>query len=230
MSRKRTTVLSELQAGDGDDEDRILVPISALNHYIFCERRAALIHTEGVFPRNQFTAQGDALHKTADEPGYRERRGCRTVRAMALFSDRLGLTGRADIVEFWPCAGGEEPRPVDYKRGRTSAWANDHIQVCAQALCLEEMLSVTVAQGSIYHGASRRRTTIRFDAGLRERTVDAINRLRALLTSGEIPAPVYRPRCHGCSFEPTCLPAQRDDSPGLARYMRSLFAPPEDKP
>jgi CRISPR-associated exonuclease Cas4 len=217
------------EADRGDEEDRILIPLSALNHFMFCERRAALIHTEGVFPRNQFTVQGDMVHQTADDPGYRERRGCRTVRAMALFNDQLGLTGRADIVEFWPRDGGEEPRPVDYKRGKASNWANDHVQLCAQALCLEEMLGVTVEQGSIYHAASRRRTVVHFDAELRDHTLGAINGLRALLTSNVIPAPVYRPRCHGCSFEPTCLPEQRDDSPGLARYMRQLFAPPEEQ-
>jgi len=213
--------------GDGD-EDRLLIPISALNHFMFCERRAALIHTEGLFPRNQFTAQGDLVHRAADEPGYRDRRRCRTVRAMLLFSDTLGLTGRADIVEFWPRDGGDEPRPVEYKRGKASAWANDHVQVCAQALCLEEMLGATVEQGSIYHAASRRRTVVHFDAKLRERTLGAIQALRALLLSATIPPPIYRPRCHGCSFEPTCLPEQQDHSPGLARYMRQLFAPPEE--
>ena len=215
-------------APTGDEEDRILIPISALNHFIFCERRAALIHTEGLFPRNQFTVQGDMVHQTADEPGYRERRGCRTVRAMTLFSDQLGLTGRADIVEFWPREGGEEPRPVDYKRGKASNWANDHVQLCAQALCLEEMLGAVVEQGSIYHAASRRRTAVQLDPALRARTLQAITDLRALLVSNVIPAPVYKPRCHGCSFEPTCLPEQQDDSPGLARYMRRLFAPQEE--
>ncbi len=216
-------------APTGDEEDRILIPISALNHFIFCERRAALIHTEGLFPRNQFTVQGDMVHQTADEPGYRERRGCRTVRAMTLFSDQFGLTGRADIVEFWSFPGRtEEPRPVEYKRGKSSSWANDHVQLCAQALCLEEMLGLTVEQGSIYHAASRRRTVVQFGPELRAQTLRAIAGLRALLMSSVVPAPVYRPRCHGCSFEPTCLPEQQDRSPGLGRYMRRLFAPPEE--
>ena len=220
--------LVPVDRGDPDREERILIPISALNQYVFCARRAALIHTEGLFPRNQFTAEGDLVHQTADEPGYRERRGSRTVRAMPLFSDGLGLTGRADIVEFWPRPAGEEPRPVDYKRGGTSSWSNDHVQRCAPALCLEEMLSVAVEQGSIYHASSRRRTIVHFDADLRSKTLRAIADLRALLISRLIPAPIFRPRCHGCSFEVTCLPQQRDDSPGLARYMRSLFAPPEN--
>jgi len=211
----------------GDEAERILIPISALNHYVFCGRRAALIHTEGLFPRNEFTAEGDLVHRTADEPGFRGRRGCRTVRAMPLFSDRLGLMGRGDVVEFWPRHGGEEPRPVDYKRGTASSWSNDHVQLCAQALCLEEMLGVAVEQGSIYHAASRRRTVVHFDADLRSRTLGTVADLRALLASKLIPAPTFRPRCRGCSFEESCLPEQRDDSPDLARYMRLLFAPPE---
>ena len=211
-----------------DEEDRLLIPISALNHFMFCERRAALIHTEGIFPQNEFTAQGDIVHQTADEPGYRERRGCRTVRAMSLFNDELGLIGRADIVEFWPHSEGEEPRPVEYKRGMVSRWANDHVQLCGQALCLEAMLGLAVEQGSIYHAASRRRTVVHFDQSLRTKTLRAIADVRALLASGAVPPPLYRPRCHGCSFEPTCLPAQKDDSPGLARYMRRLFAPLEE--
>jgi len=147
---------------------------------------------------------------------------------MPLHSDRLGLTGRADLVEFWPAGVGEDVRPVDYKRGRASRWENDHVQLCAQALCLEEMLGTTVSQGSIYHAGSRRRTPVAFDDELRSRTRAAISELRFLLESGEIPPPAYRPRCHGCSFEPECLPAQRDDAPGFARYMRQLFAPLEE--
>ena len=168
------------------------------------------------------------VHSQVDQPGYRERRGCRTVRALALHSDRLGLTGRADVVEFWPAGTGEEVRPVDYKRGRASRWQNDHVQLCAQALCLEEMLGTSVSQGSINHAGSRRRTAVAFDDKLRSGTEAAVAQLRSLLESGEIPAPVYHPRCHGCSFEPECLPAQRDDSPGFASYMRRLFAPPEE--
>lgn len=211
---------------DGDGEGRLLVPISALNHYLFCDRRAALIHTEGVFVVNEFVEQGNALHVRADTPGYRERRGCRTVRALPLFSDQLGLTGRADIVEFWPRpGGGEEPRPVDYKRGAKAGWENDHVQLQAQGLCLEEMLNTTVESGSIYHGLSRRRTSVPFTPELRRRTLHVIGEVRALLESKVVPAPVYRPRCHGCSLEPVCLPRQSGETDEFTRYMRRLFRP-----
>lgn len=211
---------------DGDEEERLLVPISALNHYLFCDRRCALIHLEGVFLVNEFVEQGFRIHARVDEPGYLERRGCRTVRAMPLFSDRLGLTGRADAVEFWPLpGGGEEPRPVDFKRGRTGRWENDHVQLCAQALCLEEMLGTRVTQGSIYHASSRRRTVVHFEATLRDQTERVIASVRELLAAGRVPPPIYRPRCHGCSLEPACLPRQTGEADVFMRYMRRIFAP-----
>ena len=208
-----------------DGDERLLVPISALNHYLFCERRCALIHSEGVFPENRYTEQGHLVHERVDTPGYRERRGCRTVRALPLFSDRYGLTGRADAVEFWPAGSGEEPRPVDYKRGRLSRWENDHVQLCAQALCLEEMFSCIVKEGSIYHVSSRRRTRVEMTPALRERTVAVVEETRGLLASGRIPPPEYRARCHGCSLEPVCMPQQSGHADNFMRYMRELFMP-----
>lgn len=215
--------------GQGEDE-LLVLPISALNHFLYCPRRCALIHIEGVFPRNAYTDEGDLVHTHADEPGYRERRGCRTVRAMPLFSDRLGLNGRADFVEFWPSGGGEEPRPVELKRGKERRFANDDVQLCAQALCLQEMLGRPVRQGSVYHAASRRRRVVAFEPDLRVRTEGAIAGVRALIASGKIPPPVLTPRCHGCSFESDCLPGEQDDSREFGRYMRELFRPPEDHP
>jgi CRISPR-associated exonuclease Cas4 len=217
------------QAPNGDGEEPLLVPISALNHYLYCPRRCALIHTENTFPTNAFTEHGSAIHQRVDQPGYRERRGCRTVRALPLYSDRYGLTGRADIVEFWPTPDGrEEPRPVDYKRGKAARWANDRVQLCAQALCLEEMFGVPVVKGSIYHALSRRRTTVQFDNVLRELTARVIAETSALLESGAIPGPIYTPRCHGCSFEPTCLPQESGATDAFMAYLRFLRHPEGD--
>lgn len=214
---------------DGEEEERLLVPISALNHYLFCDRRCALIHIEGVFPTNEFVAQGNQVHENVDAFGYTNRRGCRTVRALPLFSDRFGLTGRADLVEFWPLpGGGEEPRPVDYKRGRRAQWENDRVQVCAQALCLEEMLGTPVRQGSIYHALTRRRTRVDITPELRRTTLAVIEQVRELLAAGEIPPAVYRARCHGCSLEPICLPRQGPYSDRLTRYLRGVFRPSGD--
>lgn len=219
--------MDSVSSGPGGDED-FLVPVSALNHYLFCERRCALIHSEGVFPENRYTEEGRQAHERVDEPGFRERRGCRTVRALPLFSDRYGLTGRADAVEFWPGDGPGEPRPVDYKRGRASRWENDHVQLCAQALCLEEMFGCEVREGSIYHVSSRRRTRVPMTLELRARTIEAIGATRELLASGRIPPPVFRARCHGCSLEPVCIPQQSGERDSFTRYMRELFQPRED--
>src|SRR6266851_4889275 len=136
--------------------------LSALNHLLFCERRCALIHIEGVFVENAFTLQGGLLHEAADTPGYETRSEVRVVRALPLYSRRLGLSGKADIVEFTGQRGGGTPCPVDYKRGARRRWDNDDVQLCAQAICLEEMLKVDVPRGAIFHAASKRRREVEF--------------------------------------------------------------------
>jgi CRISPR-associated exonuclease Cas4 len=206
-----------------------LVPISALNHYLFCDRRCALIHTEGIFPVNHFVAEGNRIHERVDEPGLVTRRGCRSVRALSLYSERLGLSGRADLVEFWPAGNHEEPRPVDYKRGPRKSWDNDQVQLCAQGLCLEEMFKTPVFEGSIYHAQSRRRTVVQFTPALRALTERTVERVRQLLASGEIPRAVYRPRCHGCSLEPVCLPQETGLSDRYTRYLREVFRPGKER-
>lgn len=124
------------------------LPLSALNHLMYCERRCALIHIEGIFEENAFTLQGGLLHEAADTPGYSTQSGVRVVRALPVYSRRLGLSGKADIVEFARGPGGRQtPCPVDYKRGARRRWNNDDVQLCAQALCLEEMLGVGSASG-----------------------------------------------------------------------------------
>ena len=179
-----------------------------------------------MFLTNEFVAQGNRIHENVDSLGYRRRRGCRMVRAVPLFSDQLGLTGRADIVEFWPIPGdSDEVRPVDYKRGRKASWENDRVQLCAQAMCLEEMMGTTVRQGSIYHALTRRRTRIDITPGLRRITLGIISNVRDLLRTGEVPLPIYRARCHGCSLEPVCLPQQSGRVDKLTRYLHRVFQP-----
>src|ERR1700733_205112 len=125
------------------DQDDARLPLSALNHLVFCERRCALIHIEGVFVENAFTLEGTMAHETADLPSYETKQGVRVMHALPLWSTRLKLSGKADIVEFHAHSLGPEiPMPVEYKRGRRNRWLNDDIQLCAQALCLEEMLGV----------------------------------------------------------------------------------------
>lgn len=202
------------------------LPLSALNHLLYCERRCALIHIEGVFVENAFTLQGGILHETADTPGYATRSGVRVVRALPLYSRRLGLSGKADIVEFSRAAGGREtPCPIDYKRGARRRWDNDDVQLCAQALCLEEMLSVEVPRGAIFHAASKRRREIEFTPHLRAATARAAQRLHELVLHARIPPAVLVPQCEGCSLRGVCIPELSQRGSEVRTAGRALFDP-----
>lgn len=201
-----------------------LLPVSAVNQFVYCPRRCALIHSDGVFAENAATLEGRFAHERADTPGAEEREGVRVVRALPIFSRRLGLVGKADIVEFHAAAGGEAPYPVDYKRGPRRSWGNDDAQLCAQALCLEEMLGVRVPRGAIFHIVSRRRREVEFTPDLRAATEEAVAGARALLGSGALPGAVLSPRCDGCSLRPSCLPEAVADPGRIARYLAGLEA------
>jgi CRISPR-associated exonuclease Cas4 len=178
------------------------LPLSALNHFCYCPRRCALIHVEGVFVENVYTIEGSQAHEQADTPGYETLAGVRVVRALPLFCRSLGLVGKADIVEFRSGI----PYPVDYKRGKRKKWDNDDVQLCAQALCLEEMFGVPVMGGAIFHGASKRRRDVAFDAGLRRLTMETIARVRQMIEHRELPRGVLKPQCEGCSLHEACMP------------------------
>jgi CRISPR-associated exonuclease Cas4 len=198
------------------------IPISALNHFLYCARRAFLIHAEGVFVDNEHTVLGNLAHENVDFPGYEQRAGWTLLRALPLFSDRLGLTGKADLVEVRRAPNGSriaEARPVEYKKGPKRRFDNDEVQLCAQALCLEEMFDLTIAAGAIYHAASERRTEVAFDAALRDRTLQTLSALRALLAGGRIPEAELKPQCEGCSLHDVCLPE------AASRRFPRLFEP-----
>lgn len=205
-------------------EDPVL--ISALNQYLYCPRRCALIHVEGVFSENAFTLEGRFLHDQADTPGVENRPGVRVVRALPLFSKRWGLTGKADVVEFHKINNGTEtPLPVEYKRGPRRKWDNDDAQLCAQAFCLEEMIGVPVPRGAIYHMASKRRREVEFTEALKEITVRTIEHVRALISSGRVPSAEVKPQCTGCSLRNFCLPETADRMEAGRRLARDMFIP-----
>jgi CRISPR-associated exonuclease Cas4 len=202
------------------------LPLSALNHLLYCERRCALIHIEGVFEENAFTLEGSLRHEAADTPGYETRSGVRAVRALPLYSRRLGLSGRADIVEFSRAPGGRElPCPIDYKRGARRRWENDDVQLCAQALCLEEMLGVEVPRGAIFHAASKRRREVEFGPQLREATEQAAQRLHELVRQACIPPAVLKPQCEGCSLKGVCMPELSQRAGIVRTASHGLFDP-----
>lgn len=209
-----------------------LLPLSALQHLLFCERQAALIHLEQLWSDNPFTVEGSALHERTDEPGTAERGGVRTARGLALRSLRLGLSGRADTVELYPGGpeGAELPGvpgrwrffPVEYKRGKPKSHRADEVQVCAQALCLEEMLGVEIPQAALFYGQTRRRTPVALDAELRRVTEDAAERLHRLIADGVTPKAVREPKCDSCSLLPLCRPEVARKS--ARRYLDAILA------
>jgi len=188
---------------DTADPDGGLAPLSALQHLAFCARQCALIHLEDAWAENVLTAEGRVLHERVDEHPGETRRGVRIARSVALRSARLGLIGRADVVEFHPRCGA---CPVEYKRGRPKLHDADRVQLCAQGLCLEEMLGTTVPGGALFYGETRRREEVAFDAALRARTEALAAQLHELLAAGVTPPPQPGAKCRSCSLEPVCLP------------------------
>lgn len=184
-----------------------LVMISALQHLLFCPRQCALIHIEQQWTENRLTAEGRILHERVHTAGGESRGRVRVEFDVPIRSLRLGLIGRADIVEFHLQDGGVwRPYPVEYKRGRPKKDNSDRVQLCAQALCLEEMLKCSVPEGALYYGQKKRRLALSFDEELRQLTADTAEALHALLDSNSTPPPEYGEKCESCSFISQCLP------------------------
>lgn len=202
-----------------------LVMISALQHYLFCPRQCGLIHIEQVWAENQFTAEGRILHERVHTSGRESRRTLRIEYDVPIRSLRLGLTGRADIVEFHRQDDGRwQPLPVEYKRGRPKRDDSDRVQLCAQALCLEEVLACAVPMGALYYGEKRRRFEVVFDQPLRQAVEQTAHQVQAMLAGGVTPAPRYDARCERCSLLELCLPkvAVRKQ---VNRYLRAMTTP-----
>lgn len=185
-----------------------LLPLSALQHLAFCERQCALIHIEQQWAENRLTAEGRQLHERVHEQESESRGDTRIVRALRIRSLRLGLIGVADVVEFHHQPDGtDQPFPVEYKRGRPKPDRCDEVQLCAQAMCVEEMLAITVSSGAIFYGQPRRRLEVSLGAGLRDETETLAARLHILQQSGRTPPPVYeKKKCDHCSLQALCLP------------------------
>lgn len=196
------------------------VPLSALNHFLYCPRRAALIHVEGVFVDNAHTVLGILAHEHADLPGYEVARGVKLLRALPVFSNRLGLSGKCDIVERH---GDGSLSPVEYKKGRRRRFENDDAQLCAQALCLEEMFGRPVMYGAVFHAASKRRREVEFTAELRKTTESAIAELHRMVEAGTVPLAVFKPACEECSLYRVCLPQVTSRPGSLAKAAEELF-------
>lgn len=210
--------MAEMAGGSGNEGDEP-IPLSALQHAAYCLRQAALIHLERLWEENRFTAEGKVLHAVAEAPDARKSRGVRRVMALPLASRRLGIAGIADLVEFHKAAGGPDvPYPVEYKRGKPKLHRADEIQLCAQALCLEEMTGAAVPEGALYYAETRRRLHVPIDAGLRQLTEDTIVALADIFANRKTPPPtLHVERCRACSLIELCRPAAMRRSAKLWR-------------
>ncbi len=203
--------------------EREMLPLSLLNDFLYCPRRAALKIVEGWRSANMHTVRGDILHEHADSPGYEVAKGVTLLRALLVWSDRLGLSGKCDIIEKQPDGS---LRPVEFKMGKRHQWENDDVQLCAQALCLEEMFGATIPRGAIFHAQSKRRREVEFGADLRARTEQAVAGLRALLSADAVPPARYiEGRCEECSLYEICLPrlTQTEAASATAAAVRRLY-------
>lgn len=213
----------------GETEEPI--PLSALQHAVYCLRQAALIHLERVWADNRFTAEGNVLHAVADKGGSRKGRGTRRVMALPLASKRLNIAGVADLVEFHPAeekgAGQEVAFPIEYKRGKPKLHRADEVQLCAQALCLEEMTGSPVPEGALFYAETKRRLTVPFDVELRRLTEEVVGDLQAVFDSRVTPPPTTRrERCRACSLIELCRPetVARPARAWRGRMLQKLLA------
>jgi CRISPR-associated exonuclease Cas4 len=205
-------------------EDDLLM-LSALQHILFCERQCALIHIEQIWVENLYTAQGRIMHERVDKTGRESRRDVRLEYGVPLRSLKLGIIGKADMVEFHRQEDGSwRPFPVEYKRGKAKKENWDKVQLCAQAICLEEMLGVSVPEGALFYGKNRRRQAVAFDDDLRGCTAETATRLHTLIRSGITPPASYEKKCDTCSLLEVCMPKISTGKQLVGKYLRRMQA------
>lgn len=200
--------------------DEIEVLISAIEHYSYCPRQCALIHVEQTFDENVYTIRGKLAHERVDGGDDAANRGVETLRGIPLWSEKYGLRGKADAVEMRP----EGPYPIEYKVGRRHSYHPD-LQLCAQALCLEEMLGVDVPRGAIYYAATRKRHEVSFDTGLRSHTLEIVAAIRVMIAAQHLPQAPNDDRCPNCSLINACLPHVVGEQARLRGLQSILFQP-----
>ncbi|HOW67430.1 MAG TPA: CRISPR-associated protein Cas4 [Candidatus Paceibacterota bacterium] len=201
------------------------IPLSLLNDFLYCPRRAALKLIEGSREANQHTLRGDIVHEHADLSGYESqisnlKSQILLLRALPVWSERLGLSGKCDIVEQ---RSDGSLFPVEFKLGKRRQWENDDVQVCAQALCLEEMFKLSIPRGAIFHADSKRRREVEFTPELRKKTEAAARDLHALLRSTVMPSALFRRACEECSLFDICLPKATGVNSRTDRLARTLY-------
>ena len=204
-----------------------LIQLSALQHMVFCERQCALIHAEQTWTESGRTAEGRIMHERVHEESRESRGDVRIDYGVSLRSLRLGLIGKADVVEFHRRPDGAWlPFPVEYKRGKPKADDCDKVQLCAQAICLEEMLSVAIPEGALFYGQTRHRLDVIFEEALRRKTEETAQKAHDLVASGRTPPPVYEKRCESCSLMAECLPKTIQKRRSVRNYLTRILGEP----
>lgn len=207
-----------------------LLPLSGIQHFLFCRRQWALIHVERQWQENALTAEGRIMHKRVDDPFFTEtRNGVITARSVPVASYRLGLVGVCDVVEFTESpegvslpgrAGRYMPAPVEYKRGKEKRDHSDEAQLCAQAICLEEMLAVTIARGYLYYGETRHRVEVEITAELRALVKKMADEMHNYFQSGYTPRVKPFKGCRSCSLADICLPVLQEKAIAASKYIQ----------
>lgn len=200
--------------------DENLIMLSALQHWSYCPRQCGLIHLEQAFEENVHTVRGNAAHERVDEPGYETFEGVREERALPVWSDKFGLIGKCDVVEFHPDG---KIYPVEYKHGKKREKTHDDIQLVAQAMCLEEMTGKVITHGAIYHHGSRRRREVVITPELRGMVKETVSAIRSMLDSGKLPPPANDTRCRECSLKEICQPEAV--AVRVVQQLKTLFDP-----
>ncbi|MGD1046758.1 MAG: CRISPR-associated protein Cas4 [Bacteroidota bacterium] len=201
------------------------IQLSALQHYVFCPRQCGLIHVEDVWTDNMFTVRGEILHEKVDTDTYETRGTLKTVRGLRIHSARLGIVGRCDVVEFRKGKNEqEEVMPVEFKSGEPKEDVSDKVQLCAQVLCLEEMLNTKITQGAFFYGKIRRRNLVEIDTELRAQTEEIIASVHEIVTTKHVPSAKYSEKCRNCSLEDACMPRAMNEKK-LKQYMKDLYIP-----
>ncbi len=206
------------------------LPLSGIQHFVFCRRQWALIHVEQQWKENALTAEGRILHRRADDPFFTEKRGKVVIaRSVPVSSPSLGLTGICDVVEFTAAAEGVQlpgrvgfyrPAPVEYKRGRKKRDHCDEAQLCAQAMCLEEMLLVDIPRGYVFYAQTRRREPVEFSEALRALVRKAAGEMHTYLRRGHTPKVRPSKACRSCSLVEVCLPDLQNRRTMVSRYIQ----------
>ncbi len=199
------------------------ISISALQHYVYCPRQCALIHVEDAWSENLFTVRGEILHEKVDTDTYETRGDIKTVRGLRIHSFTYGLVGRCDVVEYRKTKTGMIVFPVEYKSGKPKENISDMVQLCAQTLCLEEMLETRIEKAAFFYGKIRRRSIIEINKKLRLETENIISEVRKIVSSKIIPSAEYESKCRNCSLQSICQPKAMNKRK-LQNYISELYS------